>query len=129
MLFLQRTYGIWWDIVPSSRKTFKRTPPSFCSQDYIGIKLFLETFYVFWFEYEKNSFLKSSISFCNGWSLLKKKEFMQGLWRSINIGTNCCNLKNNANVIHVKSMLCFLAYSGTWNINIIELYLQNTFYF
>ncbi|XP_060598191.1 F-box/LRR-repeat protein 4-like [Ruditapes philippinarum] len=32
-----RTYGPWWDIVPSSIKSFKRTPPSFCSQDYIEL--------------------------------------------------------------------------------------------
>ncbi|KAL4221974.1 F-box and leucine-rich repeat protein 4 [Mactra antiquata] len=32
-----RTYGEWWDIAPSRKKPFSRTPPSFCSQDYIEL--------------------------------------------------------------------------------------------
>ncbi|XP_053374436.1 F-box/LRR-repeat protein 4-like [Mercenaria mercenaria] len=32
-----RTYGPWWDISPSKTEPFKRTPPSFCSQDYIEL--------------------------------------------------------------------------------------------
>lgn len=32
-----RTYGPWWEIAPSQIKPFKRTPPSFSSQDYIEL--------------------------------------------------------------------------------------------
>ncbi|XP_040407517.1 F-box/LRR-repeat protein 4 isoform X4 [Cygnus olor] len=32
-----RTYGTWWDHCPSARLPFKRTPTSFCSQDYVEL--------------------------------------------------------------------------------------------
>ncbi|XP_065537260.1 F-box/LRR-repeat protein 4 isoform X2 [Lathamus discolor] len=32
-----RTYGTWWDRCPSARLPFKRTPPTFCSQDYVEL--------------------------------------------------------------------------------------------
>ncbi|KFV65496.1 F-box/LRR-repeat protein 4 [Dryobates pubescens] len=32
-----RTYGTWWDRCPSARLPFHRTPPSFCSQDYVEL--------------------------------------------------------------------------------------------
>ncbi|XP_035176611.1 F-box/LRR-repeat protein 4 isoform X2 [Oxyura jamaicensis] len=32
-----RTYGTWWDHCPSARQPFKRTPTSFCSQDYVEL--------------------------------------------------------------------------------------------
>ncbi|NXQ86542.1 FBXL4 protein, partial [Nyctibius grandis] len=32
-----RTYGTWWDHCPSARLPFKRTPPTFCSQDYVEL--------------------------------------------------------------------------------------------
>ncbi|XP_039246691.1 F-box/LRR-repeat protein 4 isoform X1 [Pipra filicauda] len=32
-----RTYGTWWDRCPSARLPFKRTPSTFCSQDYVEL--------------------------------------------------------------------------------------------
>ncbi|OXB62318.1 hypothetical protein ASZ78_001329 [Callipepla squamata] len=32
-----RTYGTWWDHCPSARLPFKRTPSTFCSQDYVEL--------------------------------------------------------------------------------------------
>ncbi|XP_068016522.1 F-box/LRR-repeat protein 4 [Melanerpes formicivorus] len=32
-----RTYGTWWERCPSARRPFQRTPPSFCSQDYVEL--------------------------------------------------------------------------------------------
>ncbi|NWX11127.1 FBXL4 protein, partial [Caloenas nicobarica] len=32
-----RTYGTWWDHCPSARLPFQRTPPTFCSQDYVEL--------------------------------------------------------------------------------------------
>ncbi|NXD86280.1 FBXL4 protein, partial [Halcyon senegalensis] len=32
-----RTYGTWWDRCPSARLPFKRTPPTFCSQDFVEL--------------------------------------------------------------------------------------------
>ncbi|XP_007422566.1 F-box/LRR-repeat protein 4 [Python bivittatus] len=32
-----RTYGKWWDMCPSARTPFTRTPPSFQSQDYVEL--------------------------------------------------------------------------------------------
>ncbi|XP_052223754.1 F-box/LRR-repeat protein 4-like isoform X4 [Dreissena polymorpha] len=32
-----RTYGDWWHRAPSAREGFRRTPPDFCSQDYIEL--------------------------------------------------------------------------------------------
>ncbi|XP_078320617.1 F-box/LRR-repeat protein 4-like [Crassostrea virginica] len=33
-----RTYGPWWKYAPSGKRKFKRTPPSFVSQDYIELE-------------------------------------------------------------------------------------------
>ncbi|KAM7171670.1 F-box/LRR-repeat protein 4 isoform 2-T2 [Macrochelys suwanniensis] len=32
-----RTYGTWWDQCPSAQLPFKRTPPNFCSHDYVEL--------------------------------------------------------------------------------------------
>ncbi|XP_025894107.1 F-box/LRR-repeat protein 4 isoform X3 [Nothoprocta perdicaria] len=32
-----RTYGTWWEHCPSARSPFQRTPPAFCSQDYVEL--------------------------------------------------------------------------------------------
>ena len=35
-VYQQRTYGPWWKYAPSGKRKFKRTPPNFISEDYIG---------------------------------------------------------------------------------------------
>ncbi|KAK3109043.1 hypothetical protein FSP39_021765, partial [Pinctada imbricata] len=39
-----RTYGPWWQLAPSARKKFKRTPPTFISEDYIELLFDIEVY-------------------------------------------------------------------------------------
>ncbi|XP_033762682.1 F-box/LRR-repeat protein 4-like isoform X2 [Pecten maximus] len=39
-----RTYGPWWNNVPSSRKKFNKRPADFCSEDFIEISFDIEVF-------------------------------------------------------------------------------------